>query len=178
MQNLLKNNYLIIAIILLTSCSSTSAFKIYNETNGKTEILVSSDRILVKCLDLESEDDLKDRTKDGKFLFYIEMLDEENTVTSTGMDNIFDRKYCHQRKAIAENIIKVSKVVYVGGMFTLHEPRKKMNFTHNFPKHGTFHENGRHLQFIILKGDNGNCTTAVDGETCNIDIFPITKMPF
>ena len=35
-----------------------------------------------------------------------------------------------------------------------------------------------HLQYVILKGDNGKCTTALNGEACIGEGFPIKQMPF
>jgi hypothetical protein len=46
--------------------------------------------------------------------------------------------------------------------------------SYSFPKHGTFHGNGRILSFNVIANENGECYAAYyAGKPCPRDEFPI-----
>ena len=173
----LKNKLMITCLLLVQSCAS-SKIKIHQIENGKIGYLVSSDRVLVECEDLFASGG----DRPGSFGFYIHILDEANTVLN-GIQSIqTTKKECFSKVGIIQKILKESKTVYIAGVTNLNKPRSiEQDRKYVFPNLGTYFGNGRPMQWYVLKGEDGTCVTAYDGDgkPCPWDpIFPAETVPF
>jgi hypothetical protein len=174
-----KNNLiLMIQLIFLSGCVSNSYFKIFHDQDGIMELIVTSDRIIGDCLDLEDDLSQKQKSKQGKNLFYLHVLDDENTVVEVGRDNIFETEYCQQYKKRLNKILTNSKRIYIGARGSFEKPRKTLKRTHQFQS-GIYNENDRTLDLALIKGDNGQCIAMLTEEdTCSFSGLPLEKIPF
>ena len=147
-------------IVLLLLCPvmgcSTSSYKISNtdvdpgETYGKYEVLATPDRIQMECENLQTDDIVS-------YGFSLYVLDEENTVAAIAQTNRIGKSGCQERFHKIGKILKGGSQIYIGGIGDLGEPRKKLKYRHYFPKHGTFHGNGRVLQLRVVANEHGKC---------------------
>jgi hypothetical protein len=170
-----KNSFLFI-LLFLSSCSSTSFYRVYDQEDGRAEIIVSSDRIISECIDLEDPPSTK--TKAGKFLFYFHVLDSKNHVINIGRDNIHEKEGCFEYKAKVDKIIARSKQIYIGGKVDLDDPQKLEEEKYTFKHHGTFRATDLNFEFALMKGDNGECFQIFEGEGCSTLEHPLKKLPF
>ncbi len=177
MKNSLKNKLLIPFFLLIQSSCSSAQYKIHQQLYERTGIIISSDRIILECEDqYAGGGDFKDT-----FAFLIYFLDEEKTVSTAFQSTIMDQSECSQKLKLAESILRKSKQVYIAGIMDLNEPRVIDQKTYHFPKFGDYHGNGRSMQWNVLKGEDGTCVTAYDGDgkPCPWDpIFPAETVPF
>jgi len=173
----LKSNLLFASLLLVQSCAS-SQIKIHQYENGRIGYLVNSNRVLVECEDLFASGG----DRPGSFGFSIHILDEENTVLSGIQSTQTTKKDCFSKVRIIEKILRESKTVYIAGVTNLEKPRSiEQDRKFNFPKIGTYYGNGRPMQWYVLKGEDGPCVTAYDGDgkPCPWDpIFPAETIPF
>jgi len=177
MKNSSKNRIaLLFFSFALCSCSS-SQYKIHQRLYDRTGILISSDRVILECEDqYAGGGDFKDT-----FAFMLYFLDEEKTVSTAFESMVLPQSECTQKLKLAESILKKSKQVYIAGIMDLKEPRIIDQKTYHFPKFGDFHGNGRSMQWNVLKGEDGTCVTAYDGDgtPCPWEsIFPAEPVPF
>jgi len=177
MRNLKLNNlFFPVSLLYLTACAS-SQYKIHQQLYERTGILISSDRVILVCEDQYAHGgDFKDT-----FAFMIYFLDEEKTVSTAFESMLLTESECTQKLKLTESILKKSKQVYMAGIMDLKEPRILKNKTYHFPKFGDFHGNGRSMQWNVLKGEDGTCVTAYDGDgkPCPWEpIFPAETVPF
>ncbi len=159
-----------IAVSLL-GCSSSS-YIIDRQTEGRTQLLVTSDRVALQCLRLtDYEGDIPD-----PHLFSINVLDEVETVVTVSQDNIVPKVDCLRKAGSIAEILNHGEKIFIGGMGNLKKPRISQLFRHSFPRHGQFPENGRNLQFMTIWNDKGTCFSAYseDQKDCPIGEFPIT----
>ncbi len=116
-------------------------------------------------------------SSDGEtfFGFMLHVLDDEKTVLDILQSNRLDENGCLERIQKIGRILEGGNRIYIGGMGSINEPRKKEKFTHTFPKLGTFHSNGRVLQFAVIANEHGACYSAFKREEkpCPRDEFPI-----
>ena len=174
----LKNNNVFSAIFLLTfaACAS-SQYTIHQRIGDRTGILISSDRITMICEDQYAHGgDFKDT-----FAFIIYFLDEEKTVSTAFQSTIMNQSECSQKLKLAETILRKSKKIYIAGIMDLNEQRIVKKKSYHFAKFGDFHGNGRSMQWFVLKGEDGTCVTAYDGDgkPCPWEpIFPAETVPF
>jgi hypothetical protein len=170
----LRNNFII--FIFLNSCATNSFYKVITQEKYRAEIIISSDRIISECIDLE--DPQKERFKKGKFLLYFHVLDDTNSVIRIGRDNIHERSGCFEKKSKVDKIIGKSKKIYIGGMANLNDPRKPLKSKYTFKNLGAFQETDFTFEFALMKGDNGQCFKIFEGSECEWNGFPIKKFPF
>ena len=181
MKNLSLNNSILIFLVILASCSTTrnyntedSFFLIKNESDGAAEVVLTPDRILLQCVDMEEDPD-----EGGRYLFMIQMLDEENTVATSMWGPRPDKKGCENIFRKVNRILKKAKRVYIGSWNNLTtEPRvENRRLSYEFPRHGTFYDNGRVIQFGVITNDKGECFNSMAGkdEPCLQFPFPLEK---
>jgi hypothetical protein len=110
----------------------------------------------------------------------IHLLDEEYTVLTLIQEPVIGRKDCFERQSDIEKVIRTGKRIYLGGHGNLDEPRVigKRSYA-AFPKSGRYYDNGRVLQFSVIKNENGRCYSASNGtdEPCMPEEFPIKNWP-
>ena len=177
-MHLQKNKLLFFSFLMmaLPDCANTQ-YKVFQRDGENTGLLISPDRVLVECEDLHA----KGGDRPGSFGFIIHILDEEKTVLTGIQTTQTSKNDCLAKVKLAEKILKNSKQVYIAGRVDLDETRTTKKWTSNFPKHGTFHDNGRSMSFSVLKGEDGTCVTAHEGygKPCPWDpIFPVDTIPF
>lgn len=178
MIGLRKNEFICFLSLVLVGCK-TPAYKIFNQKGLNTELLVSPERILLECEDVQ---DKTEKTKElyGRYGFMIHILDDKNTVLTVVQGNVLGKKGCFDRISKIGKILKNGKKIYVGGTGELKEPRKEGRFQFTFPGVGTFYSNSRTLGFSVIMNDRGECYSAYeeDEKPCPRDEFPIQKLPF
>lgn len=163
----LKVSSIIISILFLINGCSSVGFKVISQENHVTELSVAPSRILLEC-EYQSDNDTK-----GLYGFLIHTLDEENTVLTIVQNNTLDKEGCYERLKKIGKILKTGKSIYIGGMGEIREPRVKEERQYSFPGIGTFHDNGRSLQFIVIANELGACYDAYEG-----DKKPCPREPF
>lgn len=149
-MNFLKNNF----ILLLAFYGCTSINSTYNTTidkDGGVEVVAISNRFSPYC-----EKVVKD---DGTIAygFMILFLDEEKTIGSaTGM--LTSNKACSEWQAEVKKILIHGQLVTLRGFgLGMEHPRLVEDFTHSFDNYGTYHGNGRSMDFFSIRNNNGEC---------------------
>jgi hypothetical protein len=172
MENSKKSKCLILVLFFLLGCSST-LYKIDRQTGDKTQLLVSPDRVILKC---EEIDNYSGDVKDAR-LFLIFILDEEETVLRSSPGTILNRNVCDSKISKVMKVISGGKKIYFGNSGVLDKPRAFDGDKILFPKLGEFPLNGRSLGFQVIWNENGTCynTYAGDQKPCPNDGFPLTK---
>jgi hypothetical protein len=164
----LKRNRLIPFIFFfVTSGCATSSFKLLKQDQNAAELNITPDRVLVEC-EYQYDNDDKDA-----YGFLMRILDDENTVVTIAQMNILDKESCFKRIRKITEILKTGKMIYVGGMGDLTEPRTMGEKQYNFPQIGTFRDNGHTLQFMVIANEQGFCYDAYSG-----DKKPCPQEPF
>ena len=154
--------------MIATAACATSSYKHIRQDGRKAEINVTSDRVLLECSKISDENEL--------YMFQIHILDDEETVLTAVQGNNSDQEDCERRKQKVGRVLATGRHIYLGGMGYPDAPRKITADTFDFPKIGTFHWNGRVLQFMVIANENGVCYGAYTGDSkpCPRDEFPIT----
>ncbi len=172
MTSLKINDLLFLSVVFLVGCASSS-YKVDIQTEGRTQLLVSSDRVILEC------DYLTGYTGDIKeaHLFLMHVLDESKTVLTVSQGNILGKEDCFRRINKIGKIMKSGYKIFIGGMGNLDKPRETQQRSYSFPGLGQFPENGRALQFMTVWNDKGGCYNAYSGDQkpCPSDEFPIEK---
>ena len=154
MENLNLNRIIFcIAIILQIGCVSSSFYKITFKDDDQVELSVSPDRIVLEC-----EKQLED--SDEIYGFMIHVLDDQNTVLNVYQSNNVGMEGCFDRYHKIGKIIQQGKQIHLAGMGDIDKPRKKGEYSHTFPGHGTFHTNERGLHFFNVMNEYGACYDA------------------
>jgi hypothetical protein len=172
MTSLKVNSFLLLIIGTLVACASSS-YKIDSQTQGRTQLLVTSDRVLLECYRLtDYAGDIKEA-----HLFSMYVLDEDKTVLIISQGSILGKEDCFRRINKIGKILKSGSKIFIGGMGNLDKPRETQQRRYSFPGLGQFPENGRVLQFMTVWNDKGMCYNAYSGDQkpCPIDEFPIVK---
>jgi hypothetical protein len=174
----IRNSVALIFIATISACA-TSSYRVTGRASYRTEIQVTSDRILLECEDIKDHENAGD--PEGNFGFMIHVLDEEDTVLTLIQEPVVGRKDCFKRLEDIAKILKSGRSIYIGGHGTLdHQPREKgaQSFS-SFPKRGVFYDNGRVLQFSVIKNEQGHCYSASNGtdDPCMPTEFPIKNRP-
>lgn len=94
----------------------------------------------------------------------IHILDEENTVFTVSQGNVLDKEDCFKSVNEIEKIVREGKVISIGGMGDLNEERQTEKARYLFPGLGSFHHNGRHLQFMMIWNEHHRCYDAQMGK--------------
>lgn len=166
------NSFSLLIAGFLVGCASSS-YKVDSQTEGRTQLLVTSDRVILEC------DYLTDYTGDIKnaHLFLMHVLDESKTVLTVSQGNILGKEDCFRRISKISKILKSGNKIFIGGMGNLDKPRETQQRRYSFPGLGQFPENGRALQFMTVWNDKGMCYSAYSGDQkpCPSDEFPIVK---
>ncbi len=172
MANSKRSKYFILVLFVLLGCSST-IYKIDRQIANKTQLLVSPDRIILKC---EEIDNYSGDVKDAR-LFLIYVLDEEETVLTSSPGTILNRNVCDGKISKVMKVINGGNEIYIGNSGVVDESRAFDGHEILFPKLGKFPVNGRVLGFHIIWNENGMCynTYAGDQKPCPNDGFPLTK---
>lgn len=154
--------------LLLAGCA-TSYYRVANVDLGRHELSVSPDRIVMECEDVSENREIP-------YGFMIHVLDDENTVVDVTQTNTLSQEACFDRIKKIGRIIKTGNQIYIGGVGDLESAKVVEKWTHEFPGHGTFHSNGRFLQFMAIANENGLCYGAysADDRPCPNGVdFPI-----
>lgn len=147
-------------LFIFSGCS-TSSFKTKKETDFLTELLVTSDRIILQCEELDEDPDV------GAYGFMVHILDEKETVTTSALSIRPDKENCERFIQKIDRILKNGKQIYIGSRMKLSsQPRKnnETNFRYTFPDHGTFFSNGRSLEFVVIANEKGQCYAPTYGK--------------
>ena len=172
MTSLKVNSFFLLIVCALVACASSS-YKIESQTKGRTQLLVTSDRVLLECYRLtDYAGDIKEA-----HLFSMNVLDEDKTVLIISQGNILGKEDCFRRINKIGKILKSGIKIFIGGMGSLDKPREIQNRSYSFPGLGQFPENGRAIQFMTVWNDKGMCYNAYSGDQkpCPSDEFPIVK---
>ncbi len=157
----LQKNKIITCMLMLSllGCVTSSKYHANKPNSLGTDIEVSPDRIIAECEFItDYEGDYPDPHG-----FMIHILDNEKTVLTVSNGTVLAKKDCFERLKISEKIIKNSNKVFVRGRGDAETPIKIESITYFFPKHGTFHDNGRSLNFLGIWNDRGQCYSAFNG---------------
>jgi len=165
---LLRANKFLVAVLFCASGCATSSYKVVNHEGWLNELLVTPDRILLKCENLQTDDIVS-------YGFSIFVLDEQNTVLPVVQTNRIGKSNCDERLNKIGKILKDGRNIYIAGIGDLEEPRKLREPSHFFPKHGNFMDNGRLLQFHAISNEYGECFDAYSGDKkpCPQGHFPL-----
>lgn len=168
MTNLKINNFLPLITLACSFGCVTSSYRLGQSDKNRQEIIVTPDRVTMTCTKESSDGD-------AFYGFMLHVLDDEKTVLDILQGNRLDEDGCLEWTKKIGKILKGGTRIYIGGMGTINEPRKAEKFTYNFPKLGTFHSNGRILQFAVISNENGGCFSAYHREEkpCPRDEFPV-----
>ncbi|MFN7455480.1 MAG: hypothetical protein ACK5RO_12575 [Pseudobdellovibrionaceae bacterium] len=172
MTSLKISSLLFLSVAALAGCASSS-YKVDGKAEGRTQLLVTSNRVLIECEPITSyEGDIKD-----PHFFTIYVLDESKTVLTVSQGNILGKEDCSRRISKIGKILKSGSQIFIGGMGDLDKPREMSEQLYSFPGLGLFPQNGRNLQFMVVWNDKGQCYNAYSGdqEPCPSDEFPIAK---
>lgn len=145
-----------IIMILFCGCSS-SFYKVTNADEYRAELNVTPDRVLLKCEKISDENEF--------YLFFMYVLDDENTVLAVMQGNNLGIEDCEERISFIGKMKKNGKVIRIGGMNDINKLReidKKDPYV--FPGLGTYYSNGRVLQFMAVMNDKGTCFDAYHGD--------------
>jgi hypothetical protein len=175
-----RKNRVIVAFFLsvFSPACTTSSYRVIDQDRYRTELMISPDRILLECEDIKDHANAGD--PEGNFGFMIHVLDEEDTVLTMIQEPVIGRKHCFKRLDDIAKILRNGKSIYIGTHLTLSEPRMKGNRSFStFAKKGTFYENGRSLQFSVIKNEHGHCYSATNemDPPCMPPEFPIKNSP-
>lgn len=171
MRYLWRNSFFGLFILCFLGCS-TSSYRVVKRYERRHELKVTPDRIALQCEQIEAVDG-----EESMYGFMIHVLDEEKTVLSIIQGNTLPKETCFERIERLSEILSHSEFVFVTGIGDM-DPRKKEERTHTFPKHGTFHDNGRVLQFMLLTNGQGACYDAYyhERKPCPRDEFPMKEI--
>lgn len=163
----------VIFLFIFSGCSTTY-FKVKKETDFLTELLVTPDRIILQCEELDEDPD------EGAYGFMVHILDEEKTVTTSALSIRPDKENCERFIQKIDRILKNGRQVYIGNRMKLSRRARKneeANFRYTFPGHGTFSSNGRSLEFVVIANEKGQCYAPTYGkdEPCPPFPFPIEE---
>jgi hypothetical protein len=172
MVALKRNSFFLFIFLFFISGCSTSSFFLLKQDENAAEFKVTPDRILLEC-EYQFDNDTKD-----SYGFLMHVLDDENTVITVAQMNILDSESCLKRIQKIKKILSTGKIIYVGGMGYLTEPRRREEKQYTFPHIGTFHGNGRTLQFIVIANEQGLCYDAYSGEKkpCPAEPFSLKSL--
>ena len=89
MKNLKLKISSVLFLLVFSGCA-TSSFKIKKETDSLTELLVTPDRIILQCEELDEDPD------EGVYGFMVHLLDEQKTVTTSALSIRPDKENCER----------------------------------------------------------------------------------
>ena len=164
----LKNKVIIISVFWGLIGCATSFYKVARQQGVKNELTVSSDRIVIKCYKVSDEND--------RFMFFIHILDEKNTVLDVIQGSTLSDRDCNRRLKSVENIVSYGKKIYIAGMGDINRPRIRHEdeTAVYFPGHGAYYSNDRVLQFFAIKNELGHCYDTYNSDPpCPHNNFPI-----
>lgn len=167
MENSRKNSILSLLILIATIGCSTSSYRVEHKSDFSANIYLSPNRILLEC------EWLHDADIKGLYGFSIHVLDEKNTVLSVIQGNTLDEKSCKKRLKKIRKILKKGRYIEILGTGNLEKIRKAEDAKYAFPGLGTFHRNGRVLQFMAITNEHKDCYDAysADEKACYQNSF-------
>lgn len=157
----LRRSSLAICILVtpLFGCVTSSKYQTQKPNSLGTDIEVTPDRVIVECEFItDYEGDYKE-----PYGFMIHILDNQKTVLTVSNGTVLEKRDCFEKLKVSEKIIKDANIVFVRGRGDAEAPVKLESLTYSFPKHGTFNNNGRSLNFLGIWNDRGQCYSAFNG---------------
>lgn len=64
---------------------------------------------------------------------------------------------CLKWKSGAQKILDTGELITLKGFGDMEEPRTVKKFIYTFEKHGTYHSNGRSMDFFSIRNNHGSC---------------------
>jgi len=142
---------------------------LFNDDSA-AELSVSSDRFSLEC------EYLSDVDEKGFYVFYVHVLDQENTATTFFQTNKLDKDGCGSQTKAVERVIRGGKHIYIAGLGDIKDTDVNKNLEYVFPGKGRIRSNGRSLSFVAISNENGLCYDAYGGfeeQPCPSEPFPI-----
>jgi hypothetical protein len=134
----------------------TSSYQIVNNGDGQDEVLVTPDRVSLKCEDAQSD-------QGEYFGFSIFVLDNKDTVLSVIQTNTLDKESCQSRISKIGKILDDGRRIRIFGSGDLEKSRVLKKIRHEFAGK-SYSENGRILQFLYILNENGGCYDAYSAD--------------
>lgn len=160
----------IVFLFIFAGCTTTT-FNIKKEADGVTELLVTPDRVLLQCEELDEEPD------SGAYGFMVHILDEKNTVVTSALNIRPDKKTCECYIYTLSHILKNGYRILIGsrGSISVHSrTNDEERFHYTFSGHGTFSSNGRSLDFDFMANEKGQCYGPAYGDNESCPQFPFS----
>jgi hypothetical protein len=164
-----------VLLFTLSSCS-TSSFKVLSKSEFLAEFQVTPDRVILECEDIFDHSDAGN--PEGNFGFMVHVLDEEDTVLTLIREPVTTRTECFKKRDYIQRILKNGKKIFIGGHGGINEPRTRGSRSHSsFEKSGTFYDNGRVMQLLVIRNEKDQCFSLDYGMSppCEIPEFPIKR---
>jgi hypothetical protein len=170
MSALGKNNYLLTIFMAGLIGCTTSEFRVLNNGDRGTEILVTSDRVLLECEWIKDADD-----KDS-YGFMMHVLDDKNNAVTIAQGNTLDKFSCDRRLRLIGEILKKGKNIYIASTVLLREP-VKTKYVYSFGKNRTSNGYQSDLSFAAIANEFGDCYDAYSGpeKPCPREPFPLPQ---
>jgi len=174
-------NLLVSVVVCLVSGCVTSTYKVHYNVDTLVGLVVSVDRMVMECEDVQDPTNPID--PDGRYGFMIHVLDEEGTKTTFSQGNVIGRDWCFERLKKYEAMKTKYKIFFLAGRGEFDEPRMKIKQKPVVFPNGTKVEywNGRAMNFNMLKSPDNFCITSYSGnkKPCpEDDMFPKAIHPF
>lgn len=150
-MNFLKNNFIILLLSIYGCTSINSTYRQSVTKTGGVEVVATPDRFSPYCEKVIKDDDTI------SYGFMIMFLDEEKTIgIATGM--LTSDKACFAWQAEVKKILSQGRSVSLRGFSNgMEGPRIVEDFVYNFEQHGTYHSNGRSMDFFSIRNNYGKC---------------------
>lgn len=133
-------------------CSSiNSTYKESISETGAVEISTTRDRISAYCEKVVKDDDTI------AYGLMILFLDDMKTVgIATGM--LTSEKACSEWQKEARAVLSQGNSISLRGFDNgMKQPRTVESFEYNFENYGTYHSNGRAIDFFSIRNEHGKC---------------------
>lgn len=150
-MNVLKNNFIVLLLFVYGCTSINSTYRESISETGGVEVIASPDRISAYCEKVVKDDDTI------SYGFMILFLDEKKTIgIATGM--LTSDKACFEWQSEVRKILNQGKSISLRGFDNgMKQPRIVESFVYNFEKHGTYHSNGRSMDFFSIRNEYEKC---------------------
>ena len=150
-MNVLKNNFLILVLFVYGCSSINSTYKENIIETGAVEVIATPDRISAYCDKVVKDDDTI------AYGFMILFLDDMKTTgIATGM--LTSEKACVEWQKEVKAVLSQGNSISLRGFDNgMKQPRIVESFEYTFEKHGTYHSNGRAIDFFSIRNEHGKC---------------------
>ena len=170
----------VFAVMFLTCCA-TSTYKIHYHDDSLVGLVVSVDRLVMECEDVQDPEDRID--PDGRYGFMIHVLEDEGTKITFAQGNVIDRDWCFARLQAFEEMKKKYKIFFLAGMGEFNKTKEKIKQKTTVFPNGTKNDEWywRGMSFNFIKSPDNFCITSYSGnkKPCpEDDMFPEAVHPF